>query len=444
MKFEDLSGKVIYKRREAVVISIKNKNKRITGSIMVPGDKSISHRAVLLGSIAEGTTEIKGFLMSEDCLSTVKCIQKLGIHVEILGPGRLKVLGKGLFGWQEPREVLEAGNSGTTMRLLLGLLSGQDFHSIITGDASLNNRPMGRVVHPLRMMGASIDGREQGKKAPLAVRGGNLQGIHYRSPVASAQVKSALLLAGLYANGTTIVEEPVKSRDHSERMLRSFGAEIIEEGVKVSIKGLPRLSGQKIIVPGDISSAAFFMVLAAITPKSELIVENLGINPSRTGIIDILKKMGAKISFENKRNEAGEPVADVVIKYGTLHGVTVSGADIPRLIDEIPVLTVAAAHAVGQTVIKDAGELRVKETDRIQGIVSQMAKLGMDILPREDGMVINGGRPLQGARVNSLHDHRIAMALAVAARVAQGETTIENAECVNISFPNFFPLLESL
>ncbi|MGI6629132.1 MAG: 3-phosphoshikimate 1-carboxyvinyltransferase [Bacillota bacterium] len=416
----------------------------MTGSIMVPGDKSISHRAVLLGSIAEGTTEIKGFLMSEDCLSTVKCIQKLGIHVEILGPGRLKVLGKGLFGWQEPREVLEAGNSGTTMRLLLGLLSGQDFHSIITGDASLNNRPMGRVVHPLRMMGASIDGREQGKKAPLAVRGGNLQGIHYRSPVASAQVKSALLLAGLYANGTTIVEEPVKSRDHSERMLRSFGAEIIEEGVKVSIKGLPRLSGQKIIVPGDISSAAFFMVLAAITPKSELIVENLGINPSRTGIIDILKKMGAKISFENKRNEAGEPVADVVIKYGTLHGVTVSGADIPRLIDEIPVLTVAAAHAVGQTVIKDAGELRVKETDRIQGIVSQMAKLGMDILPREDGMVINGGRPLQGARVNSLHDHRIAMALAVAARVAQGETTIENAECVNISFPNFFPLLESL
>lgn len=420
---------------------IKGTRGRIRGEITVPGDKSISHRGVLLGSIAEGITEIKGFLMGEDCLSTVKCVQQLGINVEIDAPGRLKVFGKGIFGWKEPSEVLDAGNSGTTMRLLLGLLSGHSFHSIIKGDASLSNRPMGRVVNPLRLMGAVIDGREEATKAPLSIRGGNLHALSYQSPVSSAQVKSAILLAGLYAEGITTVAEPVKSRDHSERMLLSFGAESSSQNNKSSVKGLPRLIGQKIAVPGDISSAAFFMVAAAIMPNSELILENIGINPSRTGIIDVLKKMGAKIKLENQRIEAGEPVADVVIKYSPLHGVTVEGEDIPRLIDEIPVLAVAAAYAEGQTIIKDAGELKVKETDRINSMVSQMAKLGVDIEPREDGMIINGGRPLKGAIVNSFHDHRIAMALAVAGISAAGETTIQNAESVRISFPDFFKLL---
>jgi 3-phosphoshikimate 1-carboxyvinyltransferase len=424
--------------------SVASQRKGIRGKIVVPGDKSISHRSVLLGSIAEGMTEIEGFLMSEDCLRTVNCIQKLGINVEIPAPGHLHVFGKGLFGWQEPREILNAGNSGTTMRLMLGLLSGQSFHSIICGDASLCNRPMSRIVQPLRMMGANIDGRENGEKAPLAVRGGILHGINYQSPVASAQVKSALLFAGLYAEGITTIEEPAQSRDHSERMLLSFGAKIKADRLKSSIIGQPRLTGQKISIPGDISSAAFFLVLAAITPNSELMIENLGINPSRTGIIDVLRRMGAEIKFENQKNIAGEPVADVVIKHSTLHGVTIAGEEIPRLIDEIPILTVAAAYADGQTIIKDAAELRVKETDRINAVVSQMLKLGMDILPLEDGMVINGGRHLKGAVVNSFHDHRIAMALAVAGKAAQGETTIENAECVNISFPNFYELLEVL
>lgn len=423
---------------------MKGMSGRIRGTITVPGDKSISHRAVLLGSIAEGITDIEGFLMGEDCLSTIDCVRKLGIQVEMDAPGRVKVFGKGLFGWKEPLEVLDAGNSGTTMRLLLGLLAGQDFHSVLKGDGSLSNRPMGRVVQPLRRMGTFIDGREQGTKAPLAVRGGKLQPLSYQSPVSSAQVKSAVLLAGLYAEGVTAVQEPAKSRDHTERMLLSFGAETVSQDNQSSVQGLPRLFGQKIKVPGDISSAAFFLVAAAITPKSELTVENMGINPSRTGIIDILQKMGAKISLENQRMEAGEPVADVVITYSTLHGVTVGGEDIPRLIDEIPVLAVAAAHAEGQTVIQDAGELRVKETDRIETLVSQMTELGMDITPREDGMVINGGRQLKGGVVNSFHDHRIAMALAVAGTRAGGETMIQNAESVSISFPNFFHLLKSL
>ncbi|MEL7565131.1 MAG: 3-phosphoshikimate 1-carboxyvinyltransferase [Dehalobacterium sp.] len=423
---------------------IKGTRGSIKGTITVPGDKSISHRGVLLGSIAEGLTEITGFLMGEDCLSTVKCVQQLGINVEIEAPGRLKVFGKGLFGWKEPAEVLDAGNSGTTMRLLLGLLSGHSFHSVIKGDASLSIRPMARVVNPLRLMGAVIDGREKSNKAPLSIRGGNLHAISYQSPVSSAQVKSAILFAGLYAEGNTTVEEPAKSRDHSERMLLSFGAEIASQEKKSSVKGLPRLMGQKITVPGDISSAAFFMVAAAIMPNSELVLENIGINPSRTGIIDVLKKMGAKIKLENQRIETGEPVADVVIKQSPLHGVIIEGEDIPRLIDEIPVLAVAAAHAEGQTVIRDAAELRVKETDRINTIVSQMTKLGMDIEPREDGMVINGGRSLKGAIVDSFHDHRIAMALTIAGLSAAGETIIKNSESVRISFPDFFKLLKSV
>lgn len=423
---------------------IKGTNRKIQGNIKVPGDKSISHRSVLLGSIAEGITEVEGFLMGEDCLSTVDCVRKLGIDVTVRPSGQLTIHGKGLLGWKEPLEVLDAGNSGTTLRLILGLLAGQPFHSIIKGDASLSSRPMGRVVKPLSLMGAVIDGRENGNKAPLGIRGGNLHPISYSSPVASAQIKSALLLAGLYAEGTTTVEEPEKSRDHTERMLSSFGAKILSQDKKSSVQGFPELRGQKIIVPGDISSAAFFMVAAAITPGSELILEHVGINPTRKGIIDVLQKMGGKINLENQRIEAGEPVADVVVQYSPLHGVTVAGEEIPRLIDEIPILAVAAGFAEGETIIKDAGELKVKETDRIDAITSQLALLGMDIKPQEDGMIIQGGRPLKGAPVNSFFDHRIAMALAVAGTRAKGETVIQQGECVNISFPDFYQLLRKL
>ncbi|ATW24103.1 3-phosphoshikimate 1-carboxyvinyltransferase [Candidatus Formimonas warabiya] len=422
---------------------IKGISGKIQGTLSVPGDKSISHRAVLLGSIAEGRTEIEGFLMGEDCLSTVACVRKLGIEVETLAPGQLHVFGKGLFGWQEPREILDAGNSGTTMRLMLGLLAGHPFHAVMKGDASLSSRPMARVVDPLRAMGARIDGRNEGKNAPLSIRGGNLHPITYSSPVSSAQVKSAVLLAGLFTEGETTVIEPAKSRDHTETMLASFGAQVKTTGCISTVKGLPRLKGEKIMVPGDISSAAFFLVAAAITPGSELMLKNIGVNPSRTGIIDVLKRMGAQITCQNERIEAGEPVADIQVKHSHLQGITVEGDDIPRLIDEIPVLAVAAAHATGTTVIKDAGELRVKETDRIISVVSQMAALGMDIEPREDGMVIRGGRTLKGTAVNSFHDHRIAMALAVAGISAAGVTTIENAESVKISFPGFFEMLKS-
>ncbi|MGI6713070.1 MAG: 3-phosphoshikimate 1-carboxyvinyltransferase [Bacillota bacterium] len=418
--------------------------KGVQKKIHVPGDKSISHRAVLLGSIAQGTTSIDGFLMGEDCLSTVNCIRELGIEVNILEPGKLIVKGKGIWGWKEPLNILDAGNSGTTMRLLMGLLAGQPFHAIIKGDSSLSKRPMGRVVIPLKKMGAKIDGRENARRAPLAIRGQKLHPIDYTSPVPSAQVKSAIMLASLFAEGWTSINEPLQSRDHTERMLAAFGADIITNNCQVSIKGYPDLKGQNVFVPGDISSAAFFIVAATVIPDSEIILSNVGVNPTRTGIIDVLKKMGANITFANERLELGEPVTDIIVSSGNLKGVTVEGSDIPRLIDEIPVLTVAAAHAEGRTIIKDAQELRVKETDRIDAIVSEMIKLNVDIEPRDDGMVITGGRKLIGNVVNSQGDHRIGMALAIAGMTSDGDTTIENTECVNISFPNFFEIIKEL
>lgn len=418
--------------------------KGIQKKMHVPGDKSISHRAVLLGSIAQGTTSINGFLMGEDCLSTVNCIRELGIEVNILEPGKLIVKGKGIWGWKEPQNILDAGNSGTTMRLLMGLLAGQPFHAIIKGDSSLSKRPMGRVVIPLKKMGAKIDGRENARRAPLAIRGQKLHPIDYISPVPSAQVKSAIMLAGLFAEGWTSINEPLQSRDHTERMLAAFGAEVTTNNCQVSVKGYPDLKGQNVFVPGDISSAAFFIVAATVIPDSEIILLNVGVNPTRTGIIDVLKKMGANITFANERLELGEPVADIIVSSGNLKGVTVEGSDIPRLIDEIPVLTVAAAHAEGKTIIKDAQELRVKETDRIDAIVSEMIKLNVDIEPQDDGMVIMGGRKLIGNVVNSQDDHRIGMALAIAGMTSDGDTTIENTECVNISFPNFFEIIKEL
>ena len=414
------------------------------GAITTPGDKSLSHRAVMFAAIAEGTTEISGFLTAEDTLNTAKAVQQLGITVEGLGTDRMLVHGKGLDGLSEPAGVLDLGNSGTGMRLLAGLLAGQNFFSVLTGDQYLRKRPMARIVEPLRRMGSMIDGRSNGKLAPLAIRGGGaaLKAVEFASPVASAQVKSALLLCGLYADGVTTVSEPHKSRDHTERMLRYFGADVAESGLSVSVRGRrPLTAGGPVVIPADISSAAFFMVAAAVVPGSDLLITNVGVNPTRTGIIDILLQMGADITLEKERDQAGEPVADVRIRHRPLKSVQISGGVVPRAIDEIPVLSVAAAYAAGTTVIRDAAELRVKESDRIATIAAELRKMGVQIKEHSDGMEITGGSALTGTRCESHGDHRIAMSLAVAGLAARGETTIAGKEWIDTSFPGFEGLL---
>lgn len=423
-----------------LVVQPKNS---LRGTIRVPGDKSISHRSIMFGALAQGTTTVKGFLRGADCLSTVACFKALGVEIEDLGETIL-VHGKGLQGLQEPKDILDAGNSGTTTRLMLGILAGQKFYSVITGDPSIRKRPMGRVTKPLAQMGAKIYGRNDNTLAPLTVVPSTLAPIEYELPIASAQVKSAVLLAGLYADGITVVREPEKSRDHTERMLKGFGAELEVDGLAVKVKGGPKLEGQEIIVPGDISSAAFFLVAGAITKGSEIVIENVGLNPTRTGIIDILQTMGANLEILNQKEVAGEPIGDLRIKESNLKGITIGGEIIPRLIDEIPILAVAAAAAQGETIIKDAQELRVKETDRIKVMVEQLRKMGAEVEEREDGMIIQGGKPLKGALCHSSHDHRIAMSMAVAALIAQGETIIEEAQYIDISFPDFAGILDKL
>lgn len=423
---------------------IINPVKRLSGEITVPGDKSISHRAVMLGALAQGTTEVENFLMGEDCLSTVQCFKALGVQVEDRVYGCLTIHGVGLDGLKEPLDVLDAGNSGTTTRLMLGILAGQPFCSILTGDGSLRNRPMARVTKPLCEMGATFLGRRDNSFLPLAVRGGQLKPITYHSPVASAQVKSAVLLAGLFAEGETTVTEPALSRDHTERMLGSFGALLKRSGNSVTIQGRPRLTGSKIKVPGDISSAAFPIVAAAILPGSEVIVRGVGINPTRDGLVEVLGKMGARIECLNVRDQSGEPVADIKVSGGGLKGTEISGGLIPRLIDEIPVLAVAAAYAEGTTFIRDAAELKVKESNRIATVVRELQGFGVDVEELPDGMVIHGGKPLRGTLVQSYGDHRIAMAMAVAALGASGQTVIEGAECIVVSFPGFEDALKFL
>lgn len=416
----------------------------LQGAITVPGDKSISHRAIMLGSLAKGRTEIHNFLTGEDCLSTAKCFQAMGITMEGLGSTTVTVHGQGLRGLTEPIDVLDVGNSGTTMRLMLGILAGQPFFSAVTGDSTIRRRPMGRVTKPLGEMGAKIWGREGGTLAPLAVQGAALSPIHYKSTVASAQVKSAVILAGLYCDGETGITEPIKSRDHTERMLRYFGGQIQEAGNQVTVTGRPELEGRKVIVPGDISSAAFFLVAASIVPNSELLLQNVGVNPTRDGILEVLAGMGANFQLLNQREESGEPVTDILVKSSPLRGITIGGDIIPRLIDEIPVLAVAAAVAEGETIIKDAQELKVKETNRITAIVNELTKFGVEVEERADGLRILGGKPLHGAHCQSYHDHRMAMSMAVAGLFAEGETIITNPDCVNISFPGFAQLLQSL
>lgn len=417
----------------------------LRGVTAVPGDKSISHRSVMFGALADGVTHVTGFLPGADCLSTVACFRQLGVTVEQLSATELKVHGVGLRGLQEPSDVLDVGNSGTTMRLMLGILAGQPFHATVTGDVSIRRRPMGRVSVPLRQMGAHIDGREEGRLAPLSVRGGGLRALRYDSPVASAQIKSAVLLAGLFADGETGVREPEPSRDHTERMLQAFGVAVEKKDGYLRVKSGSKLTATDIEVPGDISSAAFLMVAAAIRPGSDLTIRGVGVNPTRTGILDVLREMGANIELQNERESGGEPIADIRVQGGTLRAVTVGGATIPRLIDEIPVLAVAATQAVGVTEIRDAKELKVKESDRIATTAAELRKFGAEVEELEDGLRITGSTQLNGgAEIATYHDHRIAMAMAVAGLAADGPTVIHDWEEVDVSFPGFGQLLQNL
>ncbi len=415
--------------------------KTLRGEVSVPGDKSISHRSIMFGSLAEGTTRVSGFLMGEDNLSTWKAFESMGVTISQTGIDALEIKGVGLNGLKEPGDVLDCGNSGTTMRLMTGLLAGQNFFSVLTGDKYLRKRPMKRVVTPLAAMGAQIWGRDGGERAPLAIQGGALTPTTYASPVSSAQVKSAVLLAGLSVDGETTVTEPHLSRDHSERMLSCFGAEVRPFEGGVSLTGRPRLLGQEVVVPGDVSSAAFFMVAGLITQGAELLIRNVGINPTRSGIIDILVAMGGQMEMLDIREQSGEPVADVLVRHSQLKGIEICGDMVPRAIDEFPVISVAAALAEGTTTIRDAEELRVKETDRIDAMVSELGKLGGQVEGRPDGMVIAGVEQLNGGTVTSHGDHRIAMSLAVAALSARGSVTIEDAACTETSFPGFWDLL---
>lgn len=417
----------------------------LRGELLLPGDKSLSHRAVLFSAIAEGNTIINGFLPGQDTINTANAVQQMGVQVEGVGTDRLVVQGKGLDGLSEPTGVLDLGNSGTGMRLLAGLLAGQDFFSVLTGDHYLVKRPMARIIDPLRQMGAQIDGCSSGKRAPFSIRGGGrrIHAIDYISPVASAQVKSALLLAGLYAEGETSVTEPSKSRDHTERMFRFFGVEVNEQGLRVAVRGRQRLCAPgPLNIPSDISSAAFFMVAASIVPGSDLLIKNVGVNPTRTGIIEALIEMGADITLMNCREQAGEPVADIRVKHHTLHAIRMFGDMVPRAIDEIPVLAVAASYAEGTTIIADAAELRVKESDRIATMAKELRRMGAVITEQPDGMEITGQGALHGSTCESHGDHRIAMSMVVAGLAARGETTVRDCGWIDTSFPGFERLLK--
>lgn len=420
-----------------------NKVKTLKGEVTVPGDKSVSHRAVMFGSIAKGLTEITNFLQGADCLSTISCFGKLGIEIEN-GPDKILIHGKGLHGLTAPDSVLDAGNSGTTTRLISGILAPQSFTVTLTGDASIQKRPMKRIIEPLSMMGADIKSLKGNDCAPLEIHGRPLTGIHYTSKVASAQVKSAVLLAGLYAFGETSVTEPVISRNHTEIMLSHFGAQITTKDTTASILPEPVLEGRKIMVPGDISSAAYFIAAGLIVPGAEILIKNVGINETRDGIIRVAKQMGGNITLLHENRDSGEPVADVLVSHSPLHGIEISGSIIPTLIDELPIIAIMAAYAEGTTVIADAAELKVKESNRIDVMVDNLTAMGADITGTEDGMIIKGGSPLHGALIHSMADHRIAMSFAVASLLADGTTSIEGGECVNISYPGFYKDLAAL
>ena len=420
------------------------KVKKISGTINIPGDKSVSHRSLILGSIARGEMIIENFLFSDDCLRTLECLRNLGVEIQITENNLVRIKGKGLHGLQEPKIVLDVGNSGTTIRLLAGLLSGQQFYSVLDGDSSIKKRPMKRIVEPLRLMGAQIFGREDSNFAPLSINGSQISAISYSMPVASAQVKSAIMLAGLFASGETVINEPLCSRDHTERMLGVLQADIEVNPFEIKIRGGKELQNTDIIIPGDISSAAYFIAAASVLKGSDILIKSVGINPTRTGILEILKKMGAKIDILNYKIISNEPQADLRIKYSELKGMEIGKEIIPSIIDELPLLAVVATQAKGKTVIKGAGELRVKETDRIKAIVDELKKMNADIIERADGFIINGPTTLHGGVFSSHNDHRIAMSLSIAGLLAQNQSIIENSECINISFPGFEQVLQYL
>jgi 3-phosphoshikimate 1-carboxyvinyltransferase len=417
--------------------------KRIHGELNIPGDKSISHRAALFGGMALGETHITNFLPGEDCLSTLNCLKNLGVEWERQGT-EVWIKGQGFENWKEPQDILDVGNSGTTMRLLLGVLAGSPFSVTLTGDASIRSRPMRRVTVPLREMGAKILGRQEGNYAPLTIQGGGLTGIEFNSPVASAQVKSAIILAGLRAKGDTTVIEPFLSRDHTERMLRGFGVRVFSEGSAAHVTGGTLLSGQEISVPGDISSAAFFLVLGSLIQQGELLLNNVGVNPTRTGIIDVLLQMGANVQVEQVTEECGEPRANLRVRPATLRGIEIQGEMIPRLIDEIPILAVAACLAEGETIIRDAAELRVKETDRIRTVVEGLRGIGANVEELPDGLRIKGNHSLTGGKASSHGDHRLAMAWCIAGLLSKEGVSVEGMEAASVSFPNFLTVLTDL
>ena len=406
------------------------------GEITVPGDKSISHRAVMFGSLAKGTTRITHFLEGADCLSTISCFRKMGIDIEN-NNGEILVHGKGLRGLSSPTDILDVANSGTTPRLISGILAGQNFVSELTGDDSIQSRPMKRIMTPLLSMGADITSIKGNNCVPLRIAGHPLKAIHYDSPVASAQVKSCVLLAGMYSDGVTSVTEPVLSRNHTEIMLNYFGAQVTSEGTTASIVPEPSLHAREITVPGDISSAAYFIAAGLLVPGSEILLKNVGINPTRDGLLRVCKDMGADITMLNV-NMDGEPTADLLVRTSSLHGTTVGGEIIPTLIDEIPMIAVMAAFAEGTTIIKDAKELKVKESDRILVMAENLSRMGADITPTEDGMIIHGGKPLHGAVIDSYLDHRVAMSFAIAGLLCDGPLSIKGGDCVKISYPEFY------
>lgn len=422
----------------------------LKGEITIPGDKSISHRSIMFGALAKGVTSVRHFLEGADCLSTIGCFRQMGIEIQKESDGRILVHGKGIRGLTAPAATLDVGNSGTTTRLISGILSAQNFTSVLSGDASLNSRPMGRIIRPLSMMGAQIKSLHGNDCAPLQIDGRtDLHGIHYDSPVASAQVKSAILLAGLYADGETSVHEPALSRNHTELMLSQFGADLHTEiqndgSAEIRIAPCEELYAQDILVPGDISSAAYFIAAALLVPGSEVLIKNVGINETRAGILKVCKDMGADITYLNENRGTGEPTADLLVRSSSLHGTCIEGALIPTLIDEIPMIAVLAAFAKGQTIIRDAAELKVKETDRIRTVTENLKAMGADVTPTDDGMIIQGGKPLHGAEIHPYMDHRIAMAFAVAGLASEGETTILEEQCVDVSYPGFFEALHTL
>ncbi|MPL60318.1 3-phosphoshikimate 1-carboxyvinyltransferase 1 [bioreactor metagenome] len=424
---------------------IIDKASALNGNIVIPGDKSISHRSVMLAGLSSTPVTVKNFLHADDCMSTVSCMSALGVKVEQKAADELVITGNGLFGLKEPLDILNAGNSGTTMRLLAGILGAQPFFSVMTGDQSLCTRPMGRVIKPLSQMGVSILGRGNNQYAPLAIAPANqIRGIKYTTPVASAQLKSALLLAGLFADGATVITEPHRSRDHTEKILAAFGVPISVSGTVITLEPVRELKApESLIVPGDISSAAFWLVAASIIPDSKLILHNVGMNPTRTGVIDVLKRMGANIQVTNESFAGKEPIADIIVSSAQLNGIDIEPELIPSLVDEIPVLTVAALFAKGRTIIRGAAELRVKETDRLTAISTELTKMGAHINETHDGLIITPEGDLKFATCCSYHDHRMAMALAIAGAAAQG-VEIESPDCVTISYPNFYNVLAKL